>query len=78
MTLFEDLFKVYDPLVRDLFKVYDPLVSIQGQNEEQRPSPLSTRSVQKSILATLSSYKVKRKNNDPLVSVQGQFKNQSS
>ena len=50
----------------------DPLVSVQGQNEEQRPSRLSTRS--KSRTMTLSSqYKVKIKNNDPLVSVQDQF-----
>jgi len=39
----------------DLSKINDPLVSVQGQNEEERPSRLSTRSVQKSILATLSS-----------------------
>jgi len=55
------------------------LVSVQGQNEEQRPpSRLSTRSIQNSKFMTLSSqYKVKMKNNDPLVSVQVQFKNQS-
>jgi len=53
----------------------DPLVSVQGQNEEQRPSRL-TRS--KSRTTTLSSqYKVKIKNNEPLFSVQGQFKNNS-
>jgi len=53
----------------------NPLISVQGQNEEQRPSRLSTRS--KSRTTALSSqYKVKIKN-DPLVSVQGQSKNQS-
>ena len=53
----------------------DPLVSVQGQNQEQRPSRLSTRS--KSRTTTLSSqYKVKMKNNDPLVSIQGQNKEQ--
>jgi len=51
----------------------DTLVLVQGQNEEQRPSCLSARSIQKSIFTTLSSqYKVKMKNNDPLVSIQGQ------
>jgi len=44
-------------LSRDLFKIYDPLVSVQGQNEEQRPSRLSTRF--KWRTTTLSSqYKV--------------------
>jgi len=57
----------------DLSKINDRLVSVQSQNEEERPSCLNTRSVQKSILATLSSqYKVKRRNNNPLISVQGQ------
>ena len=46
-------------LSRDLFKIYDPLVSVQGQNEEQRPSRLSISSVQSKIY-------------DPLMSVQGQ------
>jgi len=58
--------QVYGPLilVQGLFKLYDPLVTVQGQNEEQRPSCLSTRSVQKSILTTLlSQYKVKMRNN---------------
>jgi len=75
--------------VSSKIKVYDLLVSVQGQNEEQRPSCLSTRSVQfqnlrssrlntrsvqKSKVMTLSShYKVKMKNNDPLVLVQGPF-----
>jgi len=57
---------------KDIIKGKD---SIQGQNEEQRPSHLSTRS--KSRTTTLSSqYKVKIKNNDPLVSVQGQNQEQ--
>ena len=53
----------------------DPLVSVQGQNEKQRPSRLSTRSKWKTT--TLSSqYKVKMENYDPLVSVQGQKERQ--
>jgi len=61
--------------VNSKIKIYDPLVLVRGQNEEQRPSRISTRLVQKSKFMTLSSlYKVKLKNNDPLVSVQGQFK----
>jgi len=53
----------------------DPLISVQGQNQEQRPSRLSTRS--KSRTTTLSSqYKVKIKNNDLLVSIQGQNQEQ--
>ena len=56
-------------------KIYDPFVSVQGQNENLRPSRLSTRSKRKTT--TLSShYKVKMKNNDPLVSVQGQNEKQ--
>jgi len=56
------------------FKIYDPLVSVQGQNEEQWPSRLSTRS--KSRTTTLSSqYKVSSKINlyNPVVLVQGEF-----
>jgi len=41
--------------VSSKIKVYDPLISVQGQNEGQRPSRLSTRSVQKSKFMTLSS-----------------------
>ena len=60
-----------------LSKINDPLILVQVQNKEERPSRLSTRLVQKSILATLSfQYKVKKRNNDPLVSVQGQKKEQ--
>jgi len=50
-------------------KIYYLFVSVKGQNEEQRPYHLSTRSVQKSKFVTLSSlYNVKMKNNNPLVS----------
>jgi len=41
--------------VSSKFKIYDPLISEQGQNEGQRPSHLSTRSVPKSIFTTISS-----------------------
>ena len=47
-------------------KIYDPLVSVQGQNEKQRPSRLSTRLVQKF------------NPHNPLVSVQGQFNSKST
>jgi len=57
-------------------KVYDPLVSVQDQIEEQRPSRLSTRSVQFKIYDPLVLVQGQNENNDPLVSVQGQFKNQ--
>ena len=54
----------------DLSKINYPLVSVQGQSEEEQLSRLSTRSIQKLILVTLSyQYKVKSRNNDPLVFV---------
>jgi len=50
-------------MVSSKINLHDPLVSVQGQNEEQRPSRLSTRSVQSKIY-------------DPLISVQGQNEEQ--
>jgi len=49
----------------------EPLISVQGRNQEQRPSRLSTRSKWRTTTLP-SQYKVKMKNNDPLVSVRGQ------
>jgi len=49
-------------------------ISVQGQNEEQRPSRLSTRSPQSKIYDLLVSVQGQNETkNDPLVSVQGHF-----
>ena len=57
----------------EIYSKFTTLVSVQGQNEEQRPF-VSVKGHFNLKFTTLSSqYKVKMKNNDPLVSVQGHF-----